>query len=116
MSCAFAPPPPHSSQMLRDKRASMADPAWSGGGNLLIEPSAGQNPQSVGRAARDAQGIGGLLVTQTGKKAQFNERRGLRVVFFELCQGLVESQQFLRTVLDWQFQIVQVNPHRVTAA
>src|SRR5262245_19083712 len=65
-----------------------------GVGDSQVEPGPGKRPDAVGSAAADPQGGGGLLMRQSGKKPQLDERGSLRVVLLQEAQGFVQGQQF----------------------
>src|SRR5262249_44954682 len=53
---------------------------------LLEEPGTGVGPKQVGRAGRDTQDLGRLVAGQAGKKAEFDQFRGLGVGTGQLVQ------------------------------
>jgi len=59
----------------------------------LVKPGLGHGPEPVGDAARDAQRLGGLLVTQPRKVTELDQLSGPRIVLFQLTQGLVQGEK-----------------------
>src|SRR5437763_16568143 len=80
-----------------------------GVGELKPQKTLRVSPVIFGRGQRDAEGVGDLGHRQPGEEAQFHDRRGAGIVFFELLESLVERQQVELRSPDRGFDFRQVH-------
>src|SRR4051794_38328087 len=77
--------------------------------HLLVQPRPGEGPDSIGGAASDAHGFGGLLVGKAGEIPEFHQLGGLRVVRFETGESLVEFEELLGTGIVGDGEVFEID-------
>ena len=83
--------------------------------DLLKQPHPTKSPGTLDGAKRDAQCLGDLRMSQTGKKAQFDNLRTHWVELFEIAQCFVHRQQFIGRQATNQLDLIHVHALKTTA-